>query len=344
MNATAAANGRKRPHGAPPHVTAAPRAAPLAFGKAATTTPISSTARAATNSAAPNRSAATATVAAVAGGVPLPRGVLAACARHAGGPGKAGRKKKGSAADDAAKREAARALIASLPDDAIVAAADGGCAGNPGPTGSGAVVCLPSADAAANRGRAARLASAPAAHDRACGEWREGWRAMGPRATNNVGELAAVGLALDLALRHVPAYGARPPPAPDADAPLPPQLPALRRAAMGRPRRAELHVLCDSKYAIGCLSYTAVNVSRGLAARVLQKLARATHLGFDVHLHHVFGHVGVPLNERADFLADCGVEMSTHAHPQTAHPTRKRKGLAAGPSLAGGGGPKRGRH
>ncbi|MFT4627200.1 MAG: ribonuclease HI [Myxococcota bacterium] len=86
------------------------------------------------------------------------------------GFGKAGTRTKQQAAMAA---DAAKALLAGLPDGTAVAYTDGACRGNPGPAGAGARVELPD------------------------GRVGEASKSLG-RGTNNVGEVTAVGLALAL--------------------------------------------------------------------------------------------------------------------------------------------------
>lgn len=142
------------------------------------------------------------------------------------------------------------ALVRSLGDDTVVVYTDGACRGNPGPAGSGAVVELPS-------GR--RL--------HAC-------RALG-QATNNVAELTAVALALDVLEEAEVA----------ADAPV--------------------ALLTDSDYTHGVLM-------RGWKAKANRELILGLRdrLGNrpGVVLHWVAGHVGLAGNEQADALANQGVE------------------------------------
>ncbi len=89
--------------------------------------------------------------------------------RGASGFGSAGTRTKEQAAGALA---AAGDLVASFAPDAILCFTDGACQGNPGPCGAGAVVKLPD------------------------GRHLERSKALGI-GTNNVGELSAVGLALD---------------------------------------------------------------------------------------------------------------------------------------------------
>ncbi|MEO1234542.1 MAG: RNase H family protein, partial [Myxococcota bacterium] len=87
-----------------------------------------------------------------------------------GGFGKAGTR---TAAQAAMAVEAAGKLVAEIEGRGVLCFTDGSCRGNPGPAGSGACVWLPSG----RRGEASR--------------------SLG-RATNNVAELTAIGLALEL--------------------------------------------------------------------------------------------------------------------------------------------------
>lgn len=86
------------------------------------------------------------------------------------GFGSAGSRTKAQAQ---AAASAAGDLLASFSRHAAVCFTDGGCKGNPGPTGAGAVVRLPD------------------------GTRLEAHRALG-QGTNNVGELSAIGLACEL--------------------------------------------------------------------------------------------------------------------------------------------------
>jgi ribonuclease HI len=164
------------------------------------------------------------------------------------GFGKAGTRSKAQAA---AAAQAADALIASFPEDAIVCFTDGACKGNPGPAGAGAVVRLPD-------GRVLERAVA-----------------LG-QATNNVGELTAIGVAMDL----------------------------LDEAEV--PTGAEVHVLTDSKYSNGVLVLGwKAKANRELITAVKAKLARRKP-----QVHWIAGHVGITDNERADALANKGVDGS----------------------------------
>lgn len=150
-----------------------------------------------------------------------------------------------------AAAQAADALIAGFADDAIVCFTDGACKGNPGPAGAGAVVRLPD------------------------GRVMERAVALG-QGTNNVGELTAIGVAMDL----------------------------LDEA--GIPDDVEVHVLTDSKYSNGVLVLGwKAKANRALIAEVKAKLARRRPT-----VHWIAGHVGIADNERADALANRGVDGS----------------------------------
>jgi ribonuclease HI len=151
-----------------------------------------------------------------------------------------------------AARAAGRGLVDSFSPKAAVCFTDGACKGNPGPCGSGAVVRLPD------------------------GRRLEGHLALG-EATNNVGELSAIDLALSL----------------------------LEQA--GLERSTSVEILTDSQYAHGLLSLGWKARANGeLVQRIRERLK-----GWPAHrLHWIAGHVGIEENERADQLANMGVNQS----------------------------------
>lgn len=184
----------------------------------------------------------------------LPAGVAASSGPKRG-TGRAGLGRAGSrtAAQEARAREAAAELLASFPAGTVVCFTDGACSGNPGPTGSGAVVRLPD------------------------GQVLERYAALG-QATNNVGELTAIALALDLI----------------DEADLPADVP--------------VEILSDSRYAVNVLVHGwKARTNRELVAELKARLARRA-----ARIHWVAGHAGIRENERADELARLGAEESRH--------------------------------
>ena len=184
--------------------------------------------------------------------VELPGGVSADAAKAkkgASGFGSAGTR---SPAQAAAAKASADDLLRSFSPKAARCYTDGACRGNPGPAGAGAVVELPG------------------------GEVIERYAALGT-ATNNVGELTAIGLALT----------------------------ALDEADF--PEDAPVEVMTDSKYSYGVLVLGwKAKVNKELIMEVRGQIKARQK----VRLHWIAGHVGIPGNERADALANKGVEES----------------------------------
>ncbi len=165
------------------------------------------------------------------------------------GFGSAGTRTAGQAA---AAADDARTRIAALPAETILAFTDGACKGNPGPAGSGLVVKLPD------------------------GRLIERHRALG-QATNNVGELTAIGMALEVL------------------------------AELDVPPRAPVAVFSDSDYAVKVLT---LNWKAKANVELIAGIRSTLKARPGVKLHWVAGHVGIPENERADELAGRGVEES----------------------------------
>jgi ribonuclease HI len=174
------------------------------------------------------------------------------------GGSKPGAKSKGSGFGSAGSRtvaqaamaaDAARSTLAALSPETVRVFTDGGCKGNPGPAGSGARVELPD------------------------GRVGEACRSLGV-ATNNVGELSAIDLALDLLDEGGVAL----------DAPV--------------------ALFTDSQYSHGVLVQGwKAKANREVILPLRERLALRTGL----KMHWVAGHVGIAGNERADQLADSGV-------------------------------------
>jgi ribonuclease HI len=166
------------------------------------------------------------------------------------GFGKAGTRTAAQA--DAARADATR-RIGALPAGTIACYTDGACHGNPGPAGSGVVVVLPD------------------------GRRAEASKALG-RSTNNVAELTAIEMALELLDQAEVGYGV---------------------AAV---------VFTDSSYARGVLVQGwKAKANTELILSIRGKLrARPA-----VRIEWVAGHAGVAGNERADVLAGNGVRGLT---------------------------------
>lgn len=149
--------------------------------------------------------------------------------------------------------DAARTLIEGLSEETVLAFTDGACKGNPGPAGSGVVLRLPD------------------------GRSVEASLSLG-RATNNVAELSAIGLALELLDQH------------EVD----PSVPVV--------------ILTDSDYSHGvlCRGWKA-KANRDLIVGLRERLAGRA----GVQIQWVAGHAGIDGNERADALANVGVEGVT---------------------------------
>lgn len=165
------------------------------------------------------------------------------------GFGKAGTR---TASQTAAANVDAKTRIAALGPDVILAFTDGACSGNPGPAGSGCVVKLPG------------------------GRVIERHKGLG-EGTNNIAELVAIGMALDV----------------------------LR--AEGVDPASPVVIFSDSSYCKGVLTQNWKAKANGV---LIRKLKEALAQWPKAELHWVAGHVGIPENERADALARKGVHDS----------------------------------
>jgi ribonuclease HI len=165
------------------------------------------------------------------------------------GYGSAGKRTK---AQEAAARQLTADQLSSLAEGTHICFTDGACKGNPGPAGSGAVVKL------------------------ADGRVLEASRFLGI-ATNNVGELTAIGMALDL----------------------------LEEAAVGRDE--PVVIFTDSSYSRGVLTQNwKAKANKELIQLIKIRLQSWTQL----RINWVAGHAGIPENERADELAGSAVEVN----------------------------------
>jgi len=175
-------------------------------------------------------------------------------------------------------REEARALIRSFTDAAIVGWTDGSSRGNPGPAGAGAVVCAPGDDRPGRLAGRTALLSTCEAGDPRCGVWVQGWHALG-RATNNVGELEALDLALEIA--------------------------AEARRTHAHLRSSPIHLVPDSQY-----SRSVLGPNRAVKNAALVKAIKARVASERATVHWVKGHAGIPGNVLADALAGSASEVS----------------------------------
>ena len=184
-------------------------------------------------------------------GVPADSAAKGAPKARGSGFGKAGTR---SASQEAAARQDAKAKLAALGADVAVAYTDGGCRGNPGPAGSGVYLTLPD------------------------GRTAEASLALG-RGTNNIAELSAIGLALDL----------------------------LDQADW--PTSAPVCLFSDSDYANGVLVRGwKAKANTELIVELRARLKRRPK----VEVVWVAGHAGVAGNEKADQLASRGVSGTTN--------------------------------
>jgi ribonuclease HI len=171
-----------------------------------------------------------------------PRAAKKSSSGRGSGFGSAGTR---TAAQAAAAKMSAAEQIAAIPDGTHVAFTDGACKGNPGPAGAGAVVKV------------------------AGGETLEEGRYLGI-ATNNVGELTAVGMALDL----------------------------LEGAGVNTADPVVLFT--DSKYTLGVLTQGwKAKANKELILSLRETVSKWPNLD----IRWVAGHVGITENERADELA-----------------------------------------
>jgi ribonuclease HI len=167
-------------------------------------------------------------------------------------------------------KQAALDLLASFAKDSIVCYTDGACQGNPGPYGSGAHVVF---------------------MDPVHSDTMEAYKVGSARGTNNVAELEAVALALEMVEDRT----------------------RTDETIKTRP----IEILTDSRYVEGLLSKNfraSANVE--LVARVRRALSEAQSAvasppgGRRVRVHWVAGHVDTPGNHRADALANSAAAIA----------------------------------
>ena len=166
---------------------------------------------------------------------------------------------KRSPQQEAAAKAYARDLLSLIEANALIGFTDGSANPNPGPCGAGA--CL---------------------YDKEETFVDEEIGALG-RGTNNIGELWAVGMLLQLALRRVLAHPGR---------------------------FTHLHIFTDSIYTIGCITKGWKASSNAPLISSIRTLLATVIAIIPVTIEWVPAHVGIEQNEHADFLAGEGSKQS----------------------------------
>eukprot|EP01083_Nonionella_stella_P280738 955056_1 len=159
-------------------------------------------------------------------------------------------------------------LFASFGDNEIICFTDGACRRNPGPSGSGMVILY------GKNGHTIEKSIALGNH------------------TNNISELYAIGLSSHM-IQHHPSSG-------DWIRNL--------RATTNGDEKLKIRILSDSKYSIGVLSTLKSKKNKQLIAWIKEELSTLCNDRFLVTFHWVGGHSGIEYNERADQLANQGVD------------------------------------
>lgn len=152
-------------------------------------------------------------------------------------------------------------ILSTLPPDSIICFTDGACSRNPGPSGAGAIVKIPSENRLLER-----------------------YLALGMNGTNNIAELTAVKMALEI-IGELDEEG------------------ELHNGQI-------IHVCTDSKYTIGMLSYGWKAKKNEMLITEIKEILQQRNEKNKILFHWIPGHAGIPGNERADHLANLGVEKS----------------------------------
>ena len=151
-------------------------------------------------------------------------------------------------------------MLESIPSDEAICFTDGSTLGNPGPTGAGASLTFPSQ-------------GGPILIERTT--------ALG-HATNNVGELWAIAMAVKMTEEQETKLGLKPLP---------------------------LHIFTDSQYAMGLIKGNVIRTNVVLGNNV-KSLIQQRRVRAPLTMHWVKGHLGTDGNEQADQLAKLGAIKS----------------------------------
>ena len=166
---------------------------------------------------------------------------------------------KRTTAQQQAAREHATLLLSRVNSNSLVAFTDGSANPNPGPCGAGAHL-----------------------YANSDGWSTEAWAALG-MGTNNLGELWAAGMALEMAHRRLLSH------------------PGVYRA---------LYLFTDSAFVVGCLEKGwKTSIAPAILRAVLALRERVRSL-VPVSLQWIPAHVGLAENEHADMLAGIGSKSS----------------------------------
>ena len=157
-------------------------------------------------------------------------------------------------------REEILDLIATIPSHEAVCYTDGSALGNPGPSGAGAVLTFPGPHGP---------------------ELLEGIAPLG-HSTNNVGELWAIGMAIQMLEAKEAAHSTNATP---------------------------LHIFTDSKYSIGLIKGNIIRTNV-LLGNTIKNMVTARRRRAPISVHWVKGHLGLDGNEQADLLAKMGAKKS----------------------------------
>jgi ribonuclease HI len=215
-----------------------------------------------------------------------------------GSAGKRSKQQEILAKDDAV------ALLASFdPLTSVICFTDGACSGNPGPAGAGAYLEFPSNTLTTARGATNNHVIELDGPEPGIVTASD-WQSLG-RGTNNIAELTAIGLAMDIIKKHEKEQKAK------------------------LPETMTIKVLTDSKYCVGIFTKGwNPTKNQDLITSVKRKLAKRQACN-KVSVHWVAGHCGIAGNENADLLAVMGAEESARTGKASVTVKKKKKKATA---------------